>query len=67
MGDVMLHRNYQTILGARNLAHSLDADRWRFRVETLCEFAALIACLGIIFVGWYSAAGWLDAIRGWMS
>lgn len=61
-----LHRNHQTALGARNLALGLDIHRWRFRVETAFETAMFVAVMGIIFVGWYSLAGWLDAIRGWM-
>lgn len=62
----MLHTNYRTALGARNLALNLDVDRWRFRLETVFEAAMFIAVMGILVVGWYSAAGWLETIRGMM-
>ncbi len=50
-----LHRNYQTALGARNLALNIDVERFRFRAETVAEFAMLVAVLGIIFLGWHVA------------
>lgn len=65
-----LHRNFQTALGARNLALNLDAPRFRHLDQAIRDAFAtgacliiLVMCLDILFGG-----GELSrALRGWWS